>query len=231
MEILNQLICQMANVGNKADWIKLGLNSYNWNYLLLLTTNEKKYIEIAQDFKTELEKSTKIETDIKLDSKSIKPIEILIIPDRKLINFISTVKRKLKDIRNKNYRIFYNATSGLQVWKFAIYFIYTEEDLIDKFFYYPIDSPEDQPISPIEFYKPLKVSSSLKTILGFFSEKTQSLDDLIERYQSLNKKTATKGLISRYLNELKNLGLVEESEKKIGKKKLFRLTEKGKWFS
>ena len=231
MEILNHLICQMANVGDKTDWIKLGLNSYNWNYLLLLTTNEKKYIQIAQDLKTELEKSTKIETEIKLDSKSIKQIDILIIPDRKLINFISNVKRKLKDIRSKNYKIFYNATSGLQIWKFTIYFIYTEEDLIDKFFYYPVDSPKGQLISPIEFYKPLKISTSLKTILGFFSEKTYSLDDLIELYQKLDKKTATKGLISRYLNELKNLGLIEESEKKNGRKKLFKLTEKGKWFN
>ncbi|MHA1756845.1 MAG: hypothetical protein ACTSVV_08755 [Promethearchaeota archaeon] len=228
---MNKLICQVSNIGKITDWIKLGLNYYGWNYLLLITTNDKEYIKISEDLKLELEQSTRIDIGRELDLKSTRKIEILVINNRDILNFITFVKKKLKEIHENNYLIYYNATSGLQSWKFAMNFIYTEEDYIEKFYYFPTDTPKNQKISPMEFFKPLKISKSLKRVLSILKNRECSLDDIIDSYEKKKEDTkVSKGLISRYVSELKSLELIAETEKRRDRKKLFYLTDKGKWF-
>ena len=169
-------------------------------------------------------------TDLASIIKSTRKIEILVIDNRDILHFITLIKKKLREISNDKYTIYYNATSGLQLWKFAMNFIYTEEDIIEKFYYFPTDAPKDQKIAPIEFYKPLKISKSLKKVLSIFKNDEYSLDDIIEIYEKKDESKDSKGLISRYVNELKSLNLIEENEKRTERKKLFHLTEKGKWF-
>jgi len=228
---MKDLICQVSNVGKTTEWIKAGLNYHDWNYLLLLTTNDQEYINIARNLKQTLEKSTAVEVSWEVDPRLTRKIEILTIKDREILNFIMLMKKKLGEIRKSGYKIYYNATSGLESWKFSLYFIFTEESLIDKFFYFPKDMPKNEKIGPIEFYPPLRIPHGLKRLLKAFQDESLSLDQLIERYEKKDEKRPTKGLISRYLNELKELNLVEERDEKIGRKKIFQLTYKGKWYA
>ncbi|MHA1249356.1 MAG: hypothetical protein ACTSRP_05135 [Candidatus Helarchaeota archaeon] len=224
------LICQVASIGENPDWIKAGLNYYGWNRLLILSTNDEKYIKLSNQLKSELEPLTKLDFKSKVDERSIKHIEILILDGRDILQFLMQIKDKLRLIRQKKYLIYYNATTGLQTWKFGMYFIYTEENLIDKFYYFYTDISGDEMIKPIEFQKPLKINESLKRLLKIFQNNQYSLDDLINIYEKKYNKKMTKGLFSRYLSELKELELIKESKEKKGRKKLFYLTNKGKWF-
>lgn len=227
---MKDLICQVSNVGLTTEWIKAGLNYYDWNYLLLLTTDEPKYIEIARNLKQTLEKSTNIEVTQELDPRLTRKIEILRVKDREILNFIILMKKKLREVHNSGYKIYYNATSGLELWKFSLYFIFTEENLLDKFFYFSKDVLKTEKVAPIEFYSPLRIPPGLKRLLKAFQSESLSLDQLIERYEKKDEDRPTKGLISRYLNELKEIKLVEERDEKRGRKKLFQLTYKGRWY-
>jgi len=40
----------------------------------------------------------------------------------------------------------------------------------------------------------------------------------------------SKGLISRYINNLLDLNLIQIAKKKRGKERFYELTEKGKWY-
>ena len=216
-------------IGDNPSWIKAGLHYYDWNYLLIISTNDKKYLQISQDLKSELEQSTKLNLNKSLDKRLSKRIEILVIKNREILEFIINLKQKIRDIARKNYEVYFNATSGLQLWKFAMYFIYTEEKFITKFFYFPTDAPNYEELSPIEFYKPLNISESLKKTLLLFKFQENSLEDIMNKYDENNGKKVSKGLISRYLNRLKDLNLLKETKKKEKRQKIFEITEKGKW--
>ncbi|GAH33985.1 unnamed protein product [marine sediment metagenome] len=61
-----------------------------------------------------------------------------------------------------------------------------------------------------------------KGLTGYF--KSLSQKDLIKITKF------SKGLISRYINNLVNLNLIQIAEKKRGKERFYELTEKGKWY-
>ena len=221
---MNELICHIAPLGKKTDWIKEGLLYFDWNYLIILITSQKEYIDLANKLKEELNPSFKIEDDRKLDLKLKKEIEIIAIKNRDIISFIKIFKEKAKEFKKLGYKIYFNATSGLELWKFAAYFLGTTENLIDKIYYIPKDTDLREPIKPLEIYMPVILSDPLKNLLFTLNKQIISQKRLAE------ETGFSKGLISRYLNNLRDMGLIEISKKKKGKDRFFEITEKGKWY-
>ena len=221
---MSNLICHVAPLGMKTDWIKEGLLYYDWNYLVLLITPQKKFIEIADELKNELSPSFKISDKRELESKLKKKIEIISFDERDILTFIHRIKLLLKDIKSSGYKVYFNATSGLELWKFASYFIGTTELLIDKFYYIPKDSDIREPVKPIEIYLPLELTKPLKNILNLLYTQKLSQKDLVDQ------SNLSKGLISKYLKQLRELGLITISKKKKGNKRFFDITEKGFWY-
>ncbi len=221
---MKDLICHIAPLGMNTDWIKEGLLYFDWNYLLIITTFQKEYVDLAKKLEEELRPSFKISDKRPLESKIKKEIDILIIEGRNILNFLKIIKKRIIQIRDLGYKIYFNATSGLELWKFAAYFLSATENLIDKFYYIPKDSDLNEPIKPLEIYTPIPLSKPLKKILYILYEKKISQSGLV-------KSTGySKGLISRYLKQLKELGLIEISKKKKGKERFFEITDKGNWF-
>lgn len=221
---MKDLICHIAPLGMNIDWIKEGLLYFDWNYLLIITTSQKEYVDLAKKLEEELRPSFKISDKRPLESKIKKEIEILIIEGRNILDFLKIIKTKIAQIRELGYKIYFNATSGLELWKFAAYFLSATENLINKFYYIPKDSDLNEPIKPLEIYIPIPLSKPLKKILFILYEKKISQSGLV-------KSTGySKGLISRYLKQLKELGLIEISKKKKGKERFFEITDKGNWF-
>jgi len=221
---MNELICHIAPLGKKTDWIKEGLLYFDWNYLIILITSQKEYIDLANKLKEELNPSFKIEDDRKLDLRIKKEIEIIAIKNRDIISFIKIFKEKAKEFKKLGYKIYFNATSGLELWKFAAYFIGTTENLIDNIYYIPKDSDLSETIKPLEIYMPVSLSDPLKNLFSTLNEQIISQKRLVE------ETGFSKGLISRYLNNLREMGLIEISKKKKGKERFFEITEKGKWY-
>ncbi len=221
---MNELICHIAPLGKETDWIKEGLLYFDWNYLIILITSQKEYIDLANKLKEELNPSFKIKDDRKLDLRIKKEIEIIIIKNRDIISFIKIFKEKAKEFKKLGYKIYFNATSGLELWKFAAYFIGTTENLIDNIYYIPKDSDLSEPIKPLEIYMPVILSDPLKNLFSTLNEQIISQKRLVE------ETGFSKGLISRYLNNLREMGLIEISKKKKGKERFFEITEKGKWY-
>ena len=75
------------------------------------------------------------------------------------------MKDKARKIKNQGYDIYFNATSGLELWKFASFFIGSIEKSIDKFYYIPKDSKIGDIIKPLEIYMPIPISEPLKRLL------------------------------------------------------------------
>lgn len=221
---MGELICHIAPLGKNVDWIKEGILYYDWNYLIILTTPNKEYIDLANKFKEELSLSFQLTETRKLDSKIIKNIEIVKIATRNVLDFIKSIKKKLREIKNLGYKIYFNATSGLELWKFAAYFISATENLIDKYYYIPKDTNLNKPIKPLEIYLPRSISTQLKNLLNLLYTEEISQKKLV------HETGLSKGLISRYLKELRELELIRISTKKSGKERFFEITEKGEWY-
>ena len=221
---MNELICHIAPLGKRTDWIKEGLLYFDWNYLIILITSQKEYVDLANKLKEELNPSFKIDDDRKLDLKLRKEIEIIAVKNRDIVSFIKIFKEKAKKFKKLGYKIYFNATSGLELWKFAAYFVGTTENLIDKIYYIPKDSDLREPIKPLEIYMPVILSDPLKNLFSTLNKQKISQKRLVE------ETGFSKGLISRYLNNLREMGLIEISKKKKGKERFFEITEKGKWY-
>jgi uncharacterized membrane protein len=71
---------------------------------------------------------------------------------------------------------------------------------------------------------PVILSDPLKNLFSTLNKQIISQKRLVE------ETGFSKGLISRYLNNLREMGLIEISKKKKGKERFFEITEKGKWY-
>ena len=221
---MQNLICHIAPLGMNPDWIKEGLLYYDWNYLIILITLNNDYINLANQLKKELILSYSLLDDRRLEPKLIKEIEIITIKSREILEFIQIIKEKAKKLKEAGYKIYFNATSGLELWRFAAYFLAGTENLIDKFYYIPKDANLSEPIKPIEIFLPIPLSEPLKNLLILLNSKNISQKNIV-------KETGlSKGMISRYLKDLRELGLIEISSEKKGKERFFEITEKGKWY-
>jgi len=218
---MNDLICHIAPLGMKTDWIKLGLVYYDWNYLIVLTTPQEEYTRLAHELRSDLLPGFKISDDSKLDDKLKKQIEIITIENRDILTIVQTIKAKTRELRKGGYKIYFNATSGLELWKFSAYFIAGTDRLIDKFYYFPKDSEANEKLKPLEIYLPIPLSKPLKKLLIIISEQKLTQKEIIEHTKY------SKGMVSRYLKNLRELELIEMSTKD---KKRFELTDKGMWY-
>jgi len=221
---MQNLICHVAPLGKNPDWIKEGLIYYDWNYLIVIITDNKEFIDIASKLKNDLEASLITSDSRKLEPKMRKIIEIIKIKSRDPLEYIDILKSKINDIKKRNYKIYFNATSGLEIWKFIAYFLAAEMKLIDKFYYIPKDIDLKNPIKPLEIFLPLKLSEPLRDLLIILYSKSKSQKELITDTK------LSKGLISRYINNLINLELIQIADKKKGKERFYKLTEKGMWY-
>ncbi len=221
---MDELFCHITALGKNTDWIKEGLLYYDWNYLIILTTPNMEYLDLANSLKNELSLGFQLSEKRKLDLKIIKNIEIIRIETRNVLGFIKKLKKKLREIKKEGYKVYFNATSGIQIWKFASYFIAATENLIDKFYYIPTDTGLDFPIKPLEIYLPIPISAPLKKLLLILKIEQISQRELVEQTKF------SKGLISRYLKNLRELGLIKISTNIKGKDRFFNITEKGEWY-
>ena len=221
---MQKRICHIAPLGMNSDWIKEGIIYYDWNYLIILVTAEQEYIDLANKLKQELTPGFRISDKRELENKLKKVIEIITIESRDAINYIHLIKNKLREIKKLGYQVYFNSTSGLQIWKFISYFLGATENLIDKFYYIPTDSNLDFSIRPLEIYLPIPLSAPLSNILQILNAQQISQKGLVEKTQF------SKGLISRYIKNLRDFGLIYVSEKQKGKERFFEITEKGKWY-
>ena len=98
------------------------------------------------------------------------------------------------------------------------------ENLIEKFYYIPKDSDIKEPVKPLEIYIPKILTDPLRNLLNILNSENLSQKDLVE------KLGLSKGLISRYLKELRERGLINTSNRKRGKERFFELTTKGRWY-
>ena len=96
--------------------------------------------------------------------------------------------------------------------------------LIDKFYYIPKDSEINEPVKPLEIYLPIALSKPLKNILNRLHKQKFSQKSLVDHLK------LSKGWISKYLRELRDLGLLEISKTNVGKGRFFDITEKGMWY-
>ena len=221
---MSDLICHIAPLGIKKDWIKEGLLFYDWNYLIVLITPQKRFVEIANSLKNDLIPSFEVTDTRELESKLKKKIEIVSFDQRDLLTFVQEIKTILKKIKDSGYKIYFNATSGLELWKFALYFIGTTELLIDKVYYIPKDSDPKVLIKPLEIYLPIAIPNPLKKVLNLLYDQNVSQKDLKSQLD------VSKGLASRYLKKLQELELIQISKNPEKKGRYFDITEKGMWY-
>jgi len=80
-----------------------------------------------------------------------------------------------------------------------------------------------KPVKPLEIYLPIELTKPLKNILKLLYTQKLSQKDLVDQ------SNLSKGLISKYLKQLRELGLITISKKKKGNKRFFDITEKGFW--
>ncbi len=144
---------------------------YDWNYLIILTTPQKEYIQLANKLKEDLTPGFHINDTRNLDKRLKKTVEIININDREILTLIQVIKKKAREIKDNGYEIYFNATSGLELWKFSAYFIAGTEKIIDKFYYIPKDIKRDKPIKPLEIYLPYPLPDPIKKILKIIYEK------------------------------------------------------------
>lgn len=221
---MSDFICHIAPLGKNPDWIKEGLLYYDWNYLVVLITDNKEFLDVANTLKEDLEGILTSSDEKKLDPKLIKEIEILKIKSRDPKDYLEILSSKIKIIKKLNYKIYFNATSGLEMWKFIAYFLAAERDLIDKFYYIPKDLDANNLIKPYEIHLPLRLPNPLRNLLILLNSKSKSQKELIK------ETNLSKGLISRYINSLNEMELIQIANKRIGKERFYELTEKGKWY-
>lgn len=221
---MNKLICHIAPLGMNPDWIKEGLLYYDWNYLIIIITPNEDFANLAENLKQELIPSYSLSDKRRLEPKLLKEIEIITIQSREILEFVQIIKEKVKELKESGYEIYFNATSGLELWRFAAYFLAGTKNLIDNFYYIPKDTNMSEPIKPIEIYLPIPLSDPLKNLLILLNSKELSQKNVV-------KETGlSKGMISRYLKDLRELGLIEILSEKKKKERFYKITEKGKWY-
>ncbi len=204
-------LCQIATVGRNPEWIQIGLFRYPTKKLVLVTTED--YYDKAEDVKA---LAVGIDVEIEVIKKPRDPNYIVLF---------------LKDLINRYYQKFdirLNVTSGLVSWQLLFYSAATVlEDRIRSF--YIIDKEKKEPLEFL-LYSPL-TKTQKKILLLFPSDRKElDLESITKNYHPQRKveekeETGTKGLLSRYIKQLINEGLIEVSGPR--KKKRFKLTEKG----
>jgi len=203
-------LCQIATVGRNPEWIKIGLFRYPTKKLVLITT--KDYYSKAEEV-----------NDIAIGID----VEIKVIEKPRDSNYIVLFLKDLINHYHKKYDIRLNVTSGLVSWQLLFY--NTATILQDKLkSFYIIDKEEKEPLELL-LYSPL--TKTQKKILMIIPLEQTDLQTITNRYQIVQKKAGkeedqgTKGLLSRYIKQLINEGLVEFYG--TGKNKKFGLSKKG----
>ena len=92
---MDELLCHIAPLGMNPDWIKEGLLYYDWNYLIILTTDNKDYTNLANKLKQELIPSYSLSEKRRLEPKLIKEIEIIIIQSSASFSHLREKGRRL----------------------------------------------------------------------------------------------------------------------------------------
>ena len=208
-------ICQIAFIGENIEWVLRGILIYKTNKLILISTNNSKFIEKVKEIKERL-----------LDPEFEKPpleIEHFIIELEDPIEFSRTLKKAILHHHKKGFNIEINATAGLRIWQILGYFINLQlGDLIDLYFI--INKRTGEPI----IFPTGLLSKTEQLFLDIISEENLSIEDITKKYSDFKNKNVSLGLISKYLGKLKEKNLILESKSK--KKKYFELTDLGKMY-
>jgi len=226
-------ICQIMTYGGEDHWIRLGLREYpDTKRLILITGPENKdtntksiskdtqrpdYYGLAKKLIAALEEEEK---DLPAEKK--RKYHLLSAPEGRDHFVLTRFFRELGNhiIKNKE-KIVINTTSGLQVWKLALYQIALEfRENIDDF--YTIQKSNGD-IRSIRIYRPLKEYE--KRIIEIISDKP---DITISEVQKKYKKKIKKGnltFISRNIKILIQDKLIKE--KKSGRETKLQLTNEG----
>lgn len=233
-------LCQIMTYGGEDQWIRLGLREYpKTQRIILVTSSERRIhqnghtakkdskrrggIDYFKQAKKLLNDFEKEEKDLPEDKK--RKYHLLSPPDTRDHNELIRFFRELfLHIIKNDGKIIINTTSGLQVWKLALYQIAMEfrEDIED---FYLIQKSNGE-IRRIRIYRPLKEYE--KNIIQIISEKPEIvISDVQKRFhKEYGKGNLT--FISRTVRNLIQEKLIKEE--KIGREVKLQLTNEGRSF-
>ena len=107
-------ICQIATIGENIEWIIKGVTSSRVDKLILISSNETRFLEKVKDIKDRL-------SDPNFE---MNPIEISeeIIDGKDILKFLKVLKESIFECKKNDCLVEINATAGLRIWQLLGYF-------------------------------------------------------------------------------------------------------------
>jgi hypothetical protein len=215
-------ICQIAISGGNVTWQKLGLKEIPETKWLILLSNAPEepmnFLEEAQELKKEIEDNQKeFPSEYKLKVSVLDLTEI----DNNYNQLIGYFKHLFEIIIEKGYKICINASSGLQIWKLALYqnaIMFKEH--IDKFF---IFNKKSKKMDIIWIQSDLDGNDKI-LLEAIAKYKELSMKDLQAEYERIMDK-GTLSYMVKLVDKLEKMNLIVT--KKSGRVKYISLNEIG----
>lgn len=206
-------ICQIATIGENIEWIIKGVTSSKVDKLVLISTNEKRFLDKINDIKDRL-----------LDPNfEMNPVEISeeIIDIREDLNFVRILKKIIKESNKNGYIIEINATAGLRIWQLLGYFTAIQmSNLVKNFFIIDKQSGLNSNLPLVSLGKTEEI------ILNILKDEMKNIEQIKKSYEIFKGKNVSYTLISKYLTKLKEKNLLNIHIKE--KYKFFGSNELGK---
>ena len=206
-------ICQIATIGENVEWIIKGVISSKVDKLVLISTNEKRFLDKINDIKDRL-----------LDPNfEMNPIEISeeIIDIKDNLKFLRVLKKVILESNKNGYSVEINATAGLRIWQLLGYFTAIQlSNSVKNFFI--IDKQNG-----LNSNLPLvNIGKTEGIILNILKDEMKNIEQIKKSYEIFKGKEVSYTLISKYLTKLKEKNLVNIQVKE--KYKFFESSDLGK---
>jgi hypothetical protein len=215
-------LTQIMTYKGKDQSIKLGLREFpDTSRLILICKDENDYLKTTQNLLNKLKDE---ENDFPENKK--RKYQLIVPPDTRDHHELTRFFRGLIEfISNKGEKIAINTTSGIQVWKLALYQAALEHREDIEAFYLIQKSTGER--KNIRLYPQLK-KYELNMIHIIYQNPDISLTKLQKIYFSKFQK-GNLTFISRSVKKLINEKLIEE--KKVGRNMLLNLTGDGRSYA
>ena len=205
----NKKRCLIAIVARNVEWIKRSVFELKPDLVFLLTSKDKDditgkyYIDYAKDV---VEFVKKFYKEMGLDPPRL---EIITIENpRDLSELYTIAKTLISALLNKDYEVFINITPGLLSWQLMMYYVSGLFKGKPKVFFY------DKQTKELVFFPAIQLTPTEQIILDIIAEGKTRPRDILQEYNQRAKaklsSKATPALISKYLKNLREKGLVEQ---------------------
>lgn len=213
-------ICQIAPCGGNIAWQMLGLKEIPKTEWLILLANipedNKNFLEEALKLKKEIEENQK---EFPEEYRVLVSVLDLSTIDNDYYKLLGYFKHLVEIIIEKEYNICINASSGLQIWKLALYQVSVMfKEHVDKFF---IFNKKTKKMDLIWMQTNLDHNDKLLLEIIYKNGEVN-----LKALQSEYEKRMGKGTLSymvKLVDRLEAIGLV--NTKKLGRVKYVSLNE------